>query len=203
MSFQDRGHFCFVHHYVSSACSVLIENPMSHWLCLWRPFTSSWQLLYVVHLCVCVWETSMAPGAWSSSGSLLTDITPGCGEGVPGALRSENCTFLTTRRRCSPHGNPEAVAGGQGPWGRKNGGRFLMEQEMATCSCILAWKIPCTEKPGGLQSWEWSGKESDTAEHTQYRFSTGVIPRPGNSFRCHNRGGECYRQARHREQACC
>ena len=27
-----------------------------------------------------------------------------------------------------------------------------LEQEMATCSSILAWKIPWTEKPGGLQS---------------------------------------------------
>ena len=27
-----------------------------------------------------------------------------------------------------------------------------MEEEMATCSSILAWKIPWTEKTGGLQS---------------------------------------------------
>ena len=27
-----------------------------------------------------------------------------------------------------------------------------MEKEMATCSSILAWKIPWTEKPGRLQS---------------------------------------------------
>ena len=27
-----------------------------------------------------------------------------------------------------------------------------LEKEMATCSSILAWKIPWTEKPGGLQS---------------------------------------------------
>ena len=26
------------------------------------------------------------------------------------------------------------------------------EQEMATCSSILAWRIPWTEEPGGLQS---------------------------------------------------
>ena len=34
--------------------------------------------------------------------------------------------------------------------------RFLgredpLEQEIATCSCILAWEIPWTEEPGGLQ----------------------------------------------------
>ena len=27
-----------------------------------------------------------------------------------------------------------------------------LEEEMATVSSILAWKIPWTEKPGGLQS---------------------------------------------------
>ena len=27
-----------------------------------------------------------------------------------------------------------------------------LEKEMATCSSILAWEIPWTEKPGGLQS---------------------------------------------------
>ena len=28
----------------------------------------------------------------------------------------------------------------------------LLEKEMATHSSIPAWEIPCTEKPGGLQS---------------------------------------------------
>ena len=28
----------------------------------------------------------------------------------------------------------------------------LLEEEMATCSSILAWRIPWTEEPGGLQS---------------------------------------------------
>ena len=27
----------------------------------------------------------------------------------------------------------------------------LLEKEMATCSSILAWEIPQTEEPGGLQ----------------------------------------------------
>ena len=26
-----------------------------------------------------------------------------------------------------------------------------LEKEMATCSSVLAWRIPWTEKPGGLQ----------------------------------------------------
>ena len=29
-----------------------------------------------------------------------------------------------------------------------------VKEEMATHSCILAWKIPWTEEPGGLQSME-------------------------------------------------
>ena len=29
-----------------------------------------------------------------------------------------------------------------------------LEQEMATCSSILGWKIPWTEQPGRLQSME-------------------------------------------------
>ena len=32
------------------------------------------------------------------------------------------------------------------------GGEDLLEKEMATHSSILAWKIPRTEEPGGLQS---------------------------------------------------
>ena len=63
LSFWDRGHFRFVHCYDSSACSVLGENLMNHWVRLWRSFTSSCVLLYVVHLCVCVCETSTARGA--------------------------------------------------------------------------------------------------------------------------------------------
>ena len=34
---------------------------------------------------------------------------------------------------------------------------------MATESNILAWRLPRTEEPGGLQSM---GLQSDTAEHT-------------------------------------
>ena len=30
----------------------------------------------------------------------------------------------------------------------------LLEKEMTTHFCILAWKIPMTEEPGGLQNME-------------------------------------------------
>ena len=37
---------------------------------------------------------------------------------------------------------------------RSLGGQDPLEKEMATHSSILAWKIPWTEEPGGLQSME-------------------------------------------------
>ena len=30
-----------------------------------------------------------------------------------------------------------------------------LEKELPTYSSILAWRIPCTEEPGGLQSMGW------------------------------------------------
>ena len=47
----------------------------------------------------------------------------------------------------------------------------ILDEEMATHCSILAWRIPGTEEPGGLQS-----KESDMTErHTH--TSIGVFPR--------------------------
>ena len=49
-----------------------------------------------------------------------------------------------------------------------------LEEDVATHSSILAWRIPLTEEPGGLHS-PWGLKESGTTEvtehvhrHTQY-----------------------------------
>ena len=44
-----------------------------------------------------------------------------------------------------------------------------LEKEMATLSSILAWKIPWTEEPGGLQSM---GSQSDTTEQLHFHTST-------------------------------
>ena len=42
-----------------------------------------------------------------------------------------------------------------------------LEEEMATHSSILAWKVPWIEKPGGLQSTESKRVRHDWAtEHT-------------------------------------
>ena len=40
-------------------------------------------------------------------------------------------------------------------WVRSLGQEDPLEQEMATHSSILAWKIPWTEEPGGLDMTEW------------------------------------------------
>ena len=40
----------------------------------------------------------------------------------------------------------------QETWVRSLGREDPLEKEMATHSSILAWKIPWTEEPGGLQS---------------------------------------------------
>ena len=42
------------------------------------------------------------------------------------------------------------------------GGEDPLEDGMATHSSILAWRIPWTEEPGGLQSW--GRKELDRTE---------------------------------------
>ena len=40
----------------------------------------------------------------------------------------------------------------QGTWVRSLGREDPLKEGMATHSSILAWKIPWTEEPGGLQS---------------------------------------------------
>ena len=50
---------------------------------------------------------------------------------------------------------------------------FRMEKELATHSSILAWRIPWTEKPGGLQSMGWQRVRHDrvhTHTHTHIHF---------------------------------
>ena len=48
--------------------------------------------------------------------------------------------------------NPPANAGDTGDAGSILGREDPLEKEMATHSSILAWRIPWTEEPGGLQS---------------------------------------------------
>ena len=60
--------------------------------------------------------------------------------------------------------NPPANAEMQVP---SLGQEDVLEKEMATYSCILAWEIPWTEKPGGLQSIGLQ-QESDVTEHNTH-----------------------------------
>ena len=65
------------------------------------------------------------------------------------------CCFLG----CSPHFLASLVAqrikhlpAMQETWVQSPGWEDPLEKEMATHSSILAWRIPRTEEPGGLQS---------------------------------------------------
>ena len=55
----------------------------------------------------------------------------------------------------------------QDTWVQSLGWEDPLEKEMATHSRILAWEIPWTEKPGGLQSMESQrvGHDSATKQH--------------------------------------
>ena len=52
---------------------------------------------------------------------------------------------------------------------RSLGGEAPLEKEMATHSSILAWRIPRTEQPGGLQSMAWQIIGHDLAGNTPHR----------------------------------
>ena len=50
---------------------------------------------------------------------------------------------------------------------------MLLEKAMAPHSSTLAWKIPQTEEPGGLQSM--GHEASDTTERLHFHFSLSCI----------------------------
>ena len=60
--------------------------------------------------------------------------------------------------------NPPTMQEPQETRVRSLGWEDALEEEMATHSSILAWRIAWTEEPGGLQSIR--PKESDTTETT-------------------------------------
>ena len=60
----------------------------------------------------------------------------------------------------SPALQPDCLLAGPQPvmletWIRSLGHGDPLEREMETHSSILAWRIPWTEEPGGLQSTGW------------------------------------------------
>ena len=67
----------------------------------------------------------------------------------------------------------------QETWFGSLGWEDPLEEEMAPQSCILAWEIPWTEEPGGLQSigWQRTGhnratEHKHTHTHTQRHAHT-------------------------------
>ena len=62
------------------------------------------------------------------------------------------CMHIHTETRGPVVKNPLANAGDAGNAGQSLGWKDSLEEEMATCSSILAWRIPWTEEPGRLQA---------------------------------------------------
>ena len=63
--------------------------------------------------------------------------------------------------------NPPAV---QETWIESLGLEDPLEKEMATLSSTLAWRIPWTEEPGGLQSMGWQSQTQLTNYHFHFLF---------------------------------
>ena len=59
----------------------------------------------------------------------------------------------------------------------------LRQKEMATHTGILAWEIPWSEEPGGLQSMGFA-KESDTAYGLNSNHVVPVLRREWKPARC-------------------
>ena len=73
---------------------------------------------------------------------------PGYTLEVPMTFSSSPYSLGLPRR----HSGKVPVQGMQEKWVRSLGWQYPLEYKMATHSSILAWKIPWTEEPGGLQS---------------------------------------------------
>ena len=58
----------------------------------------------------------------------------------------------------------------QETWVQFLGPEDPLEKEMATCSSILAWRIPWAEEPGELQSM--GSQESDTTQQLNLQTTT-------------------------------
>ena len=64
----------------------------------------------------------------------------------------------------------------QETWVRCLGWEDPMEVEMATHSNILAWKIPWTEEPGGLQSMRFQRVRHDLVMKQQQQGLSTLCP---------------------------
>ena len=64
--------------------------------------------------------------------------------------------------------NPPADAGDTETWVQSLGREDLLEEEVATHSSILAWKVPWTEEPGVIESMGFQRHDRAT-EHALYK----------------------------------
>ena len=67
---------------------------------------------------------------------------------------------ITTFPGGSVVNNPLPMQETQQPQVQSLGGEDPLEEEMATHSRILAWEIPQTEEPSGLQSMGWQKSQT-------------------------------------------
>ena len=108
------------------------------------------------------WESSKKSGCSGVSGLLSQQPVTSVASGA--ACWRMNCSFLLWGPWLhkllvvegfpgGANGNPPAKAGGERDSGLIPGfGKIPLEEEMAAHSSILAWRIPWTEEPGGVQS---------------------------------------------------
>ena len=61
----------------------------------------------------------------------------------------------------------------------------LLEKELATCSSILARKIPWMEEPGGLQSLGLQRVKQDSATSLHFLLSFAILVQRSISESCH------------------
>ena len=61
----------------------------------------------------------------------------------------------------------------QDMWVCSLGQKDPLEKEMATHSSILAWEIPWTEEPGGLQSMGSQSQTDLVTKQQQHHFNKG------------------------------
>ena len=106
-------------------------------------------------------------------GKALSDSSYFSRQGLPDVsiksiLRGELCVRRGELRLSGSHRGKESIHLPKQRYKRREFdpwvGEDPLEKEMAAHASILAWEIPWTEEPGGLQSMEL--QESDTTEHT-------------------------------------
>ena len=63
----------------------------------------------------------------------------------------------------------------QETWVQSLGWENPLEESMATHSSVLAWRIPWTEEPGGLQSMGWQRVGHDLAANSKSSQKMGLL----------------------------